>query len=568
LPPRGPRFTTDLKRKEHYRESPVGSEENKRRKFPPSNMAAQVPGSRFWRSDGDDDKIDEDKGKPRKGEEWMRSELSRLQAEAENDKRNNKRNKQAMLLSLMQKQQRLDEAESNIRFWQLQVKTTKETAKEVLRKECAAHERAQTTTARNAQLVIQGLQAEIDHLQDVNATITSDLHELRVLESEAAAKRKDQHLGLPPAYGNLDDEDRFPPYSKHEDGGTIEVAHLKREARQFFEVVITGALNSEVEKRSKLELLGTLAFGLNEVCDILQKLLDIAPKVPVSLVRKPSDYGGYIDLLLRSLVDSVREEGDANRDYDTLECEHPKIINDIRRCPAYAYLPGYAIIQKDASAPYVADRIAKLLLELLWRCVAACEVRPGPGILFLNSARTSELIASIMLHFTQVDSILTKALQLAFSRSISTTKLQYHLAQLERLNKTFKGELYEQVASRQFFGKSTEWLSEQVEKIRSMSDAEASRLVHPESIREYGDEEDDDEDDDASSRWQGSDTDSVEPIGDLPYDGHVESDGDGNVDVKEGDDEVLSYNEQRDAIVNQMSLPSARLDRLEEQAAT
>ena len=182
------------------------------------------------------------------------------------------------------------------------------------------------------------------------------------------------------------------------------MAHLKREARQFFEVVITGALNSEVEKRSKLELLGTLAFGLNEVCDILQKLLDIAPKVPVSLVRKPSDYGGYIDLLLRSLVDSVREEGDANRDYDTLECEHPKIINDIRRCPAYAYLPGYAIIQKDASAPYVADRIAKLLLELLWRCVAACEVRPGPGILFLNSARTSELIASIMLHFTQVDS--------------------------------------------------------------------------------------------------------------------------------------------------------------------
>ena len=196
------------------------------------------------------------------------------------------------------------------------------------------------------------------------------------------------------------------------------------------------------------------------------------------------------------------------------------------------------------------------------------QVQPGPGILFLTSARTSELIASIMLHFTQVDSILTKALQLAFSRSISTTKLQYHLAQLERLNKTFKGELYEQVASRQFFGKSTEWLSEQVEKIRSMSDAEASRLVHPESIREHGDEEDDDEDDDASSRWQGSDTDSVEPIGDLPYDGHVESDGDGNVDVKEGDDEVLSYNEQRDAIVNQMSLPSARLDRLEEQAAT
>jgi hypothetical protein len=310
-------------------------------------MAAQVSGSRFWRSDDDDDKIDEDKGKPRKGEEWMRSEISRLQAEAED----HKRNKQDMLLTVMQERERRDKAESNLRLeqvrnahsdaaWQLQVNT----AEEVLRKECAAHQRAQAvseanlqrerTKRRNVQLVTQGLQAEIDHLRDVNATIMSDLHELRVLESEAAAKRKDQHLGLPPAYGNLDDEDRFPPYSRHEDGGTIEVAHLKREARQFFEVVITGALNSEVEKRTKLKLLGTLAFGLNEVCDVLQKLLDIAPKVPISLVRKPSDYGGYIDLLLRSLADSVREEGDANRDYHTLECEHPKVMNQILGIPA------------------------------------------------------------------------------------------------------------------------------------------------------------------------------------------------------------------------------------------
>ena len=163
---------------------------------------------------------------------------------------------------------------------------------------------------------------------------------------------------------------------------------------------------SELEKRSKLELLGTLAFGLNDVCDRLQKLLDIAPKIPVSRVRKPFDYGGYIDLQLRCLVDSVREDGDVsmNRGLNAVESKHLKLMDHILRGLSYTYLPGYAIIQKDTSAPYVADCIAKLLLELLWRCVAACEVRPGPGILFLTSARTSELIASIMLHFTQVDS--------------------------------------------------------------------------------------------------------------------------------------------------------------------
>ncbi|KAM0689754.1 hypothetical protein Q7P36_010625 [Cladosporium allicinum] len=448
-----------------------------------------------------------------------------------------------------------------------------EAAKEALRKECVAHQLARAATGRNAQLVKQGLQAEIDHLQDVNANITSDLHELRVLESEAAAKRK-EHLGLPPAYGNLDDEDRFPPYSKHEDGGTIEVAHLKREARKSFEVIITRAMNSELEKRSKLELLGTLAFGLNEVCDRLQKLLDIAPKVPVSRVRKPFNYGGYIDLQLRSLVDSVREDGDAsmNRGLDAVESKHPKLMEHILRGPSHTYLPGYAIIQKDASAPYVADRIAKFLLELLWRCVAACEVRPGPGILFLTSARTSELIASIMLHFTQVDSVLTKALQLAFSRSISTTKLQYHLAQLERLNKTFQGELYEQVASRQFFEKSTEWLSEQVEKIRSMSEAEASRLSHPGTFEdEYGGDED--EGDDASSRWQGSDRGTGEPMYDVEEDEDLVFSDDENVDVKEDDDEVLASNEQDyyamvNQVVDEVSLHPARLDRLEEQAVT
>jgi hypothetical protein len=183
------------------------------------------------------------------------------------------------------------------------------------------------------------------------------------------------------------------------------------------------------------------------------------------------------------------------------------------RGPAHTYLPGYAIMQRDNSAPYVADRIAKFLLELLWRCAAACEVLPGAGTVYSNAARSSELIVSIMFQFTRIDTVLIKALELAFSRRISTSTLQYHLTQLERLNTIFKGELYEEVASREFFGKATEWLGEQVEKMRSLSATEALKLAHPE-----GSGEDEDEDDNASSRWQGSDIATGEPFLDVEMD--------------------------------------------------
>jgi hypothetical protein len=346
-------------------------------------------------------------------------------------------------------------------------------------------------------------------LASTQRSITSDLEDLRGIENEAATKHRDDHLGLPPAYGNLDDEDRFPPYSTHKDGGTIEVAHLKRAIRTQFDVVLTRALTSDVEKRCKLLLLGALAGVLNSACNSLQKLLDIAPKVPASRVQKSFDYGSYVDMLLRSLTDAIRNEGEDSPTNGRIGDAHPKVMEYIHRGPAHTYLPGYKLIQKDNSAPYVADRIARLLLELLWRCAAACELRPGAGTAYINTVYTSELIASVMLHFTQVDSVLVKALQLAFSRRISTSKLQYYLTQLERLNVIFKSELYEQVAHRQFFGKATEWLNEQVEKLRSMPKREAFKLAHPEKFREEYDEADDDSDH-ASSRWQGSDSSSEE----------------------------------------------------------
>jgi acetolactate synthase regulatory subunit len=313
------------------------------------------------------------------------------------------------------------------------------------------------------------------------------------------------------------------------------VAHLKREIRQQFEFVLNGALNGGVEKSSKLESLGALSCGLNKACDSLQKLLDIAPNVPVSRVRKPVDYGGYIDLQLRSIADSVR--GERDRNLNVIERKYPRTVDRLLQVPAHRYLPGYAIVQKENSAPYVADRIAKLLLELLWRSAAVCEVRPGAGALPPNAARSSGLITSIVLQFTQVDSVLTKALQLASSRRISMSELQYHLTQLHLLDNIIQGELDEQDVDRQFFVKSTEWLEKQIEKLRSLSEIEACRLAHPEL---FGQDEDRDEGDDVSSRWQGSDAGSVEQLleGELFFrdeeDEDVDLSGDKNKD-KDGD---------------------------------
>jgi endonuclease/exonuclease/phosphatase family metal-dependent hydrolase len=509
-------------KRNRYLESPEYDSEGKRHK--PSQMITQINGSFCGRYDGDEDDNDELKMRSLRievaeSEKKLRDAVSLYEKEkllrekAESEiLRAQQRNEEDLTIAEegFQRERFLrEEAESDLRTAQERIADSREMwqtelamAKESLQRERFIRERAQDTT--NAH------QAEIEHLKAVNATMMSDLNELRELENEVAAKHKDEHLGLPPAYGSLNDEDRFPPYSTHEDGGTIEVAHLKREIRQKFDAIVNKALLSEVEKRSKLELFGTLADGLSKACFGLRRLLDIAPSIPVSCVRKPTDYGGYIESQLRTLTDSIHEEllGPGNKN-KSLELKHPKFMNDVLHHEPYTYLPGYAIMQRENSAPYVADRIAKLILELLWRFVTACEIRPGVGT-SPNAERTSQLIASIMLHFTQVDLVLLKALQLAFSHRTSTTKLQYHLSQLQGLNQLFMSQMFGQVANRRFLARTRIWLNEQVEKERAACtcmDCRAAVEAHPELFAvPYGDRNNDDaENDGVSSRWEGSD---------------------------------------------------------------
>jgi vancomycin resistance protein YoaR len=136
-------------------------------------MVVQASGSSLGRHGDDEDGQDERKEKKR-----MQDELSRLQAEAED----HKRDKQDMYLKLLQEQERRDKAESNLRLeqahnahnfttWQQGL----DTAKEELRLECAAHQRAQAATKidlqternkrQRAQNATAGLHAEIDHFR-------------------------------------------------------------------------------------------------------------------------------------------------------------------------------------------------------------------------------------------------------------------------------------------------------------------------------------------------------------------------------------------------------------------
>jgi hypothetical protein len=119
------------------------------------------------------------------------------------------------------------------------------------------------------------------------------------------------------------------------------------------------------------------------------------------------------------------------------------------------------LIQRRNSAPYVANRIAKLVLELLWHTISTLHARPTPNTGILTST-------AIAVHFAQVDSILTAALQLAFSRKRSLVSLQYHSTQLELLRASI--EVYPCVPEHwSFFKRATEWLTGQVEKERHMA---------------------------------------------------------------------------------------------------
>jgi hypothetical protein len=366
-----------------------------------------------------------------------------------------------------------------------------------------------------AQATAEVYRSEAEHLQNLNTTIQADIEELRSVEVETAMVRKDDFRGLPPAFGDLNDEERFPPYSKHADGGSLEVAHLKREIRRRFEGRISEVL---AESGRKLNMFVSMSTALEEACQSLGAVLDVAEHVPVSQAHSQSNRfitqqmrtvataAEHITALTERLTTKafakapvevhVQLQGTSAADKRAMRRERRSARNSI------------TLVQSAKGAPYVADRIAKLLLNLLWRAVAACELRPKSNALSAQMFSTT-----LAIKYTGVDEVFLATLRLAFSKSCSLVSFQFYLTQLEILAKDLKAlgiamtpRMGNGLAHFGFFAKTLAWLNEQIEKERELRANESSEN---ESGVDRLDGEDT-EDGGVSSRWEGSDSGSKE----------------------------------------------------------
>ncbi|KAM0715536.1 hypothetical protein Q7P37_009034 [Cladosporium fusiforme] len=376
--------------------------------------------------------------------------------------------KQDMFLRIMHEQELRAKAEYNLERERRVHKKAIAELKGAVEKADAAARQAQ---ANNLRAVGQQgtLRLEIEHLQDVTTTLEADLDDLRNIENEDAVKRSNENRGLPPAYGSLNDEDRFPPYSRHADAGTLEVAHIKHTALETFDKQVDVILEGADRAKIFIHLTRSLAFA----CQRFQALLDAAPSITVSRRNRRKKRSEVPTTLP---YHAISRSGDEARQSSSAVFK----AREGSKAPQTA-APRHTnqrqhLVQKRASAPYVADRITRLIHELTWRMT-----------------------------------MLTSALQLAFRDNRPLPKLKLYLTQTMALRthllQVQPGYGYK------YYDKAISWLEEQVECQRA--------LLGGLPYKRNTDDESDDEDARASSRYQSE----YEP---SDEDNHCDSeDGDG-----------------------------------------
>jgi hypothetical protein len=410
--------------------------------------------------------------------------------------------KQDMMMDIMREKEKLRKVEEAAKL--AKRLHEKEASEYKVKLEKAAEkslvERTQTLSAQRA---IESYRLETEHLHHLNATQQSDLQDLRVVDVEDRRARNDGRRDLPPAYGNLDDEDRFPPYSQQADAGSIELANLKHEVRRKFERKIDKAL-AKPDKGSNTFCL--LSAALNRVSQCLTTILDFAKDAPVSrayeqsIVSQIRDNGLSEQLIATKVQLADTPSTPAVAPIETPGGPNEKSATKKTKCRRQnrAARPTVTLIQSANAAPYVADRITKLLLELLWRTVSACELRSTQGSLDAMFDHTLPVM------HTSVDEAVIKALPLAFSKSRSLAAFQNYLTQFDILAKKFKTlgismtpGIHNALTHFDFFPKTLLWLNEQVEKERELKANETVEKKAPFEGRE--------DDDAVSSRWESSD---------------------------------------------------------------
>jgi hypothetical protein len=438
--------------------------------------------------------------------ERQKRKISKLEAELVRERafteQAQQRVKQDMMMDIMREKEKLKKVEESASLARRLYE--KELAEQKVKLEKAAEKSlVERTQFLNAQRAIESYRMETEHVQHLNSSLQSDLQELRAIEVEDKRARNEERRDLPPAYGNLNDEDRFPPYSKYADAGSIELASLKREIRHKFERKVDEALANREKAPNTFCLLSS---ALNDASQSLRTILDFPKDVPVSRAHAQGNIritqqvqdADPSEQPIATKEQVVRIVAGASIEPPERRNEGPAKDKRKRRRWNIAN-PEMAIYRSANAAPYVADRIIKLLLDLLWRTVSACELRPS------QESTSAMFDHTLPVMHTSVDETIVAALRIAFSKTRSLAAFQNHLTQVEILAKKFKIigvnmslGAHNSLSHFEFFSNTSLWLNDQVEKERELRANEtAEKTDRLESLED---------DDGVSSRWEGSDT--------------------------------------------------------------
>ncbi|KAK5138264.1 hypothetical protein LTR08_003325 [Meristemomyces frigidus] len=366
--------------------------------------------------------------------------------------------KQDIVLEFLKKDEVLEKTGAAVKRWQRETqKATEDLGREKRsRSESTIRQaeemRKQIEKTAHAECDAKMWKNASEHATTMHRIQEEDLEELKVILNEEIAQHRDskKRSQLPPAYGSLDDEAQLPPYEFHtKDSGALEVATFKRTVRDKFMRDIAGAQN-----RLDATMAATAGGDLTEDRNAARAAMLKTFVVALAAASTDTD-----DVLKRSHIICAFVVGRASADGD-----RPIYIRGIY-----------------ARQDYIADRVAKLVLDLTYRFIAAVEVRPD--MITLNLEERAYIASS----WSAVDSALLEAVRKAFngrssgSGSLSSScrakvllELQLYLTQVTMLQSKLVGmrmtdtPLYQRDGHGPYFERTRAWLVQLVEKEREL----------------------------------------------------------------------------------------------------
>ncbi|KAK6413167.1 hypothetical protein LTR81_012919 [Elasticomyces elasticus] len=220
---------------------------------------------------------------------------------------------------------------------------------------------------------------DAEHQQTLLSAAEEELQDLRQIEMEDRSQRaRDaERQTLPPAYGSLPDDDPvMHPKEEKDSGGDFEVANYKHMIRSTFMATLTKA----------------------------QGQWDAT----TSLSNRPPSHRIRADAEL--IIASISALGEASRNVDDVLKRATEFLVSSACTGKGDKAMKYWYRRQAARQEYVADRFAKLVLDLFVRIIAVFELRP------LRPTFRPDETANMAVVWTAIDDCLLKALRTLFNR--------------------------------------------------------------------------------------------------------------------------------------------------------